>query len=490
MPSLLWGDAPSKNGTAERQQIQENLTGDPLTEGYRPTIPEWTFDGDMMPQFWLIRDIERMLIHPMVRNALNYFKSGISGAQFWGGANPLNPDDQMGLPVCAENPQVGEFVLEQCNRFWDRGVPKIQGGYDYGWIGSENLFVDDYGQLKWDDLHQFAPRDAHILTQDSKPVGVRIKNIREAKNERAVNGAVDLWLASRDVPAKGLWYAHDPRYHIYYGQSQLFGAWRPWRRLGWKDGAETVIDTGVYRFGFSGPIGRYPEEAVQTAQPMVPGTALDSQGRPRRWARDVMRQICEQIKAGAAVGLPSGKYPTEQGGDYKWGIEWPDHTIDVDGLINYAKYLQDQISYGVGVPPELLQAGETGSGYSGRQIPLESFLAAQQKIADAILRLFVAQVLAPLVRWNFGDVRWDVKVKSLLETKNKMKQVQQDKQTTNAGNAAAPPTPEQFAAQNKPGTQPADPFAPVAPAALFSLANATSMDRARALARQILRKAA
>ena len=231
---------------------------------------------------------------------------------------------------------------------------------------------------------------------------------------------------------------------------------------------------------------RYPEEAVQTAQPNIPGTALDSQGRPRRFARDIARQIGEQLKAGATVGLPSAKYPTEQGGDYKWGMEFPDHTINVDGLINYAKWLQDQISYGIGVPPELLQAGETGSGYSGRQIPLESFLAAQQKIADAILRLFVAQVLAPLVRWNFGPVKWDVKVKSLLETKNKQKQVQQDQQTMNAGG----PTPNQMAEGNAPGTQPEFTTDPFAPAALFSLAQAGNFEQARRIARQILGKAA
>ena len=483
--SLLWGESPS-NGVAPKSEVQENLTGEPLSAGYKPTLPNWALEWDWMPQIYLIRDIELMLTHPNVRNGLNYFKSGISGAQFWGGPNPLNQDDQVGLPVCAENPEVGSFVVEQCNRFWDRGVPKIQGGYDYGWIGCENLYSDESGRLEWDDLLQFSPRDSFILTEASKPVGVRVKNIRGPNvNNNVVNGAVDLFLASRDVPAKGLWYCHDPRYHAYYGQSQLFGAWRPWRRLGWKDGAETVIDTGVYRFAFPGPIMRYPEEAVQTAQPNIPGTALDSQGRPRRFARDIARQIGEQLKAGATVGLPSAKYPVEQGGDYKWGMEFPDHTINVDGLIAYAKWLQDQISYGIGVPPELLQAGETGSGYSGRQIPLESFLAAQQKIADAILRLFVAQVLAPLVRWNFGPVKWDVKVKSLLETKNKQKQVQQDQQTMNAGG----PTPNQMAEGNAPGTQgtPVDPFAP---AALFSLAQAGNFEQARRLARQILGKAA
>jgi hypothetical protein len=483
MPSILW-EHPNQNGRADKGEVQETLIGEPLTNGYKPSLPNWALEWDWMPQIYLIRDVELMLTHPVVRACLGYFKSGISGAQFWGGPNPLNPDDQVGLPICATNPEVGNFVQEQCNRFWDRGVPKIQGGYDYGWIGCENLFSEESGQLRWEDLIQFSPRDTYMLTHESRPIGCRIKNITEITNERAPNGQVDLWFASKDVPAKALWYAHDPRYHHYYGQSQLFGAWRPWRRLAWKDGAETVIDMGVYRFAFPGPIIRYPEEAVQTAGVNTPATALDSQGRPRRYARDIARQMGEQAKAGATVGLPSGKYPSEQGGDFKWSIEWPERTIQVDGLITYAKWLQDQISYGVGVPPELFQAGETGSGYSGRQIPLEAFLATQQKIADAILRLFVAQVLAPLIRWNFGDVVWDVKVRNLLETKNKMKQLQQDKQTNFAGNAAAGgPTPEQMAHGNAPGTQPIDPFA----SPMFSLG---SMERAREIARQILRGAA
>lgn len=347
-----------------------------------------------------------MVIHPIVRASLNYYKSGVYGAEFWGG----DDGTPQGKPICPEKPEVDDFVREQCRLFWDRGVPRLQGGYDYGWIGLENKYDASGGKLRWTDLIQFSPRDTFPLTVNRELIGVRVKNV-EGK------GQADLFTATRDVPAKGLWYAHDPRYNALYGQSQTLGAWRPWRRLAWKDGAETVADHGVYRLAFHGPLLRYPNEDLQTAQQGVSGTTYDSQGRPRRYARDMARQIAEQAKTGAGIGLPSENYSAEMGGGKKWDMEWPKHVLNVEPLIGYAKYLHDQIAYGIGVPPELLQAAETGSGYSGRAIPLEAFLQAQQRLANAILRLFIEQVLAPLVWWNFGEVRWHAEVKPLLQSK-------------------------------------------------------------------------
>jgi hypothetical protein len=382
----------------EHTVLEELLTQGPLTSGYRATLPLWAlYSSSEMPQIYLYRDIELMLIHPIVRNVLEYYKGGISMVEFEGSA---------------ETPEVEEFVLEQGARYWDRGIVKLQGGYEYGWMGCECLYTDDEGPLRWDDFVQFSPRDVFLLTQDYEPVGVRVKQVRS-------KGQVDLWLGNETIPGKAIWYAHNPRYNSFYGQSQLMGAWRPWRRLAWKDAAETVVDTGVYRFAYAGPVVRYPEEDLQVAASNIPATSLDSQGRPRRYARDLARQIAEWLKAGAGVGMPSTKYAVEMGGGDKWAMELPKSTLDVQGLIAYVQYLSDQISYGIGVPPELLDSGETGSGYSGRAIPMEAFLAGQQRIADNLLNLFIRNVLKPLVRWNFGPVKWDLKLRPLLETKRK-----------------------------------------------------------------------
>lgn len=410
------GVLPEQNSVA-KAELEKVLT-EPLTVGYRPTIPLWAMgrDNEPMPQFYLMLDVERMMIHSHVHNCLELYKSGISGAEFWGGPNTDMPEDPNGLPICPENPEVGQFVQQQCNRFWDRGVPKLQNcAYPYGWGAGENLYSNENG-LEWDDLTDFSPCDSFLLTLEERPVGVQVKQIQSPGGDS--KGTADLWFATKDVPAKALWYAHNPRYNQFYGQSQLLRAWRDWRRLATKNAAETVLDGGMFRLGYCAPLIRYPEEAVQTAQ-NLPGTFADSQGGRRREARDLARFISEQMQAGAGWGMSSKKYMTEEGGGYKWDVDWPKYEFDGTHLIAYILELKKCIAAGIGVPFELLEAMEGGSGYSGRAIPMEAFLTQQQRIADAMLRIFVQQVLRPLVRWRFGEVRFNVEVKPLLLTKRK-----------------------------------------------------------------------
>lgn len=394
-----------------------------------------------------------MLLHPVVLSVLGYFKGALADAEFEGPPDPADPTGEQALPI-SDSPEVTAFVTNHVQRYWDRGMPLLQSGYEYGWIGAENLYDDKEGPLAWTGLRHFMPTDCWLLTQDRIPVGVRIQQVKPSQRQvehlsmpppipgGKTPGVADLWLASEGVPAKGLWYVHNPRYHQYYGQSQLIGAWRPWRRLAWKDGAESVIDLGFYRAGVAGPKIGYPEEDYQAAAG-TPATATDSQGYPRRYARDVARQHAEYAKAGAAIGLPTTKYPSEMGGGDKWTWEWAKSSFNGQSCLEYIAYLHKCISQGIGVPPELLEAAETGSGYSGRKIPLEGFFLTQQRLADNFLDLFVTQVLRPLVLWNFGPVKWSVRVKSLLKTKLKMAQ--------QAGGAPA---------ENRAGNLPQGPFQP------------------------------
>lgn len=404
------------NGASNMDALAEALM-DEATVGYKPHMPleaMWTGGGDS-PQVTLRRDIEFMQQHPIVSIALEYYKSGISGAEFWGGPDHNNPDNEKGKPI-SPDPRVAEFILAHCERFWQRGVPLMQeGGYPYGWAAGEHVYKDVGGMMVWSHLKDFHPADATVLSYQYQPVGIRIKNIRE-KNP------VDLWFASEAIPAKAAWYPHRPRFNQFYGRSQLLGAWRPWRRLGWRDGVEQVIDAAIYRAGYKGPVVRHPQEDMQTSQSGIPGTRDDSRGAPRRSARDVARQLVEWAKAGAGFTLSSAQYPTAQGGGPKWDVEWPDHVMDVSPLIGAAEYLENQIMLGIGVPPELIKAGGTGSGYSGRSVPREAFLDQQQRVADAMLQIFVEQVLRPLVLWNFGAVPFEVSCKPLLKSQVENKQ--------------------------------------------------------------------
>lgn len=403
---------------------------DDLTVGYRPTIPLealWLAGAGDAPQITLRRDIEFMQLHPIVISSLEYYRSGISGAEFWGGPDHNNPMNEKGKPISPDM-RVAEFVLAHVERFWQRGVPVLQdAAYPYGWAPGEHMYKESSSMLVWDHLKGFHPNDSFVLTAKGNPVGIRIKNVRDPVGttpDESKGGQTDLWFASEHIPAKAAWYPHRPRFGQFYGRSQLAGAWRPWRRLGWRDGVEQVVDSAVYRAGYCGPIVSHPLEDMQTAQQGIPATRADGRGMPRRSARDVARQMIEWAKAGAGFTIPSEQYPQSMGGGPKWSVVFPEHVMNVDPLINVCKYLEDQIMLGIGVPPELVRAGGTGSGYSGRSIPREAFLDQQQRVADAMLQIFVEQVIRPLVLWNFGDIPFEVSCKPLLKTQAENKQGQ------------------------------------------------------------------
>ena len=434
------------NGTTAN--IDENAVADILQDevsiGYKPQLPLealWLAGPGDMPQVTLRRDLEFMQMHPVVSTAMDYYKSGIAGAEFWGGPDQENPDNDRGKPISL-NTQVAQFVLAHVERFWQRGMPVMQeGAYPYGWSPGEHIYKEVNGMLVWSHIKGFHPNDGFILTLNHQSIGIRVKNIRNTPFQQTPSGGqINLWFASEHIPAKAAWYPHRPRFNQFYGRSQLMGAWRPWRRLGWRDAVEQVIDAAVYRAGYKGPVVRHPPEDMQTALSGVAATQNDSRGMPRRSARDVARQIVEWAKAGAGFTLSSAQYPPAQGGGLKWDIEWPDHVMDVKPLIEAAKYLEDQIMLGIGVPPELVKAGGTGSGYSGRSIPREAFLDGQQRVADAMLQIFVEQVIRPLVLWNFGDVPFNIQCKPLLKT-----------QTENKQGQPQPPLPQPADGQQQPG---------------------------------------
>ncbi len=410
---------PGANGHVNEEAVVDVLQHE-ATIGYMPTMPLeslWLAGSDQ-PQITLRRDLEFMQMHPIVQTSLDYYKSGIAGADFWGGPDHTDPSNDKGRPI-SMNPKVAEFVLALVERFWADAVPVLQeGAYPYGWGAGEHIYKEVDGMLVWDRMKDFHPNDAFILTTRHQPIGVRVKHIRDKE-------PVDLWFSSGTIPAKACWYPHRARFNQFYGRSQLIGAWRPWRRLGWRDAVEQVIDAAIYRAGYSGPtVAHPPGFSGATAKPGIPATTQDSQGNPRREYRDIARQMIEWAKAGAGFTHSSEVYSGTS--IPKWSIKWPEHVMDVRPLIEAARYLEDQIMLGIGVPPELVRSGGTGSGYSGRSIPREAFLDGQQRIANAILHIFVEHVVRPLVLWNFGDVPFHIRCKSLLHSQAEAKRSEGD----------------------------------------------------------------
>lgn len=426
---------PGSNGVvhAPRSRIEEELTGpEPLTRGYRPSYSTEIYSDPHAVFLWrVLFDVPSMLRHPAVYQPLDFYKGGVGGAEF---------------KVEASNQEAADWYLDQLERFWTVALGMIQESYAWGWGGYEVMYREEKHRLHFDKLEDFNPRDVVPLSKEGRYVGVRVKGTgTQDHHGRGRNR--DLWGPRRtpsaeptrpDVPPKAFWYAHCPAPgQKYFGRTQLWSAWLPWKRL--TDpvgGAEIVTDMAIYRFGVAGPLMRYPTRDT-----------LRPNSNDRDSARDRAMEFVEQAKSGAGVALPSTR---DENGNPDWDIEWPDHTISVDPLLNYSSKLEDQISAGIGVPKELMEASDTGSGYSGRAIPMEAFLMRQQRIAEAIVFGFCQQVLDPLLLWNFGRTAWArATVKPLIETK--AKQAGGGQQGMPPG--AQPPAPPAGAPPGAPGPQ-------------------------------------
>jgi hypothetical protein len=369
---------------AQKREAQRVLT-DRVVEGYRPTLPGADFWGESgTPALSrMMQDVEAMVAHPRVSHALEYFKAGIANAT-------IEVED-------ASSPEVGEFAAAEAMRFWSKCRRPAQRSYEYGRGGGELIYQEEGGLLRLVALEAFSGLDCVPLVRGSRYVGMRV-NGSEGRN--------DLWGPTAGLPAKGWWHAHDRRYSRWYGVPRLYASWRPWRRLAGKDGAEDIVDGGVYRFAFQPPIGRYPPD---DNTPTEPGGVFFSN-------RDKMREMLENLKAGGVVAMSS----LQQDGVYRWDVKWPEGSLDVGGLMAYTDSLEKAISLGCGVPPELIEASEVGSGYSGRAIPLEAFYVVQQGHAEDLLDSLYRQVILPLLRWNFGPGAWArLKVADLLKSRMK-----------------------------------------------------------------------
>ncbi len=394
----LYQPAPTP---AARREVEKRLT-DEIGTGYKPTLAGqlfWDATSQNPNLARMLQDTEAMLAHPRVASAMGYYKGGCAIAE-------IELED-------ASSPEHGAFLLSEAKRFWQRGREPAQRSYEYGRGCCEAVYSRDEGPLRLERLQPFLGLDCRAMTRDGEMVGVRVKGLNATdKSEGDVLPA-----ACGPRPTKAFWMGHNLRYSRWYGLPQQYAAWRPWRRLAGKDGAEDIVDGGVYRFAFQPPLGRYPGESnTPNANWQGPQPA----GGVKVSARDKMDELLTSLKAGGTVSLSSRR---DESGQYVWDVQWPQGSLDVSGLMAYTDDLEKAISLGVGVPPELLEASEVGSGYSGRAIPLEAFYIGQQGNAEFMLLAWYLQIGLPLLRWNYGPQAWGrLKVADLLQTR--MKRVQ------------------------------------------------------------------
>ncbi len=376
---MAGGDGPTESVSPAAARGLEQQLLSPMALGYMPRLPisRSMFSERLFFDFYM--DIDWMCRDDAIRLPLQFV---------------MGPAAHAEAEVEGKTHEQALFIAKQWQWFWSNGRDLIQEeGYPHGWAPAEVTYDVQDGLMVQSLIETFNPRDADpaLDPKTRKPCEIQVQNTEE--------GTTKLWAWRDNFPNKGFWYSHLARRGQRRGQSQIWSAYRPWLRLTGRDGAEELIDLGFYRLGLPIIAVDHPQETYKATGGAAPPYAINGTVH----TRDEARAIGENVKSGASAAISSKR---DSNGNRQWDLRAIQTGANGTQLIEYVEYLERKCSKGCGVPPELFQAAQTGSGYSGRAIPLEGFLTAQQRPVNDLSRQWMKQIGLPLLKWNYGPDAW------------------------------------------------------------------------------------
>jgi hypothetical protein len=344
---------------------------------------------DELPPFAL-QTAEMMRYDPQVRIALAARNGLLMSAQ---------------VDVTGPQTALNRWVQLQWERIWQQYAHQLLKAKLYGFmpfevVYGETLAGEFRGLIEVTALKDRHPRDCRLLVQNDEPVGHILR-----QQDREVELFAPLALTA----------TFDAECTNPYGCALLARAYPSWYEKWMDGGAKRTIRLRMIKDAYLGDIFWYPpDRKVQL-----------SDGTEVSW-REIAREMIEARQSGGAMTLP---LLYDQEGrklvDYTPPQSMGGHTA----IFDWKKDLDIEIWKTLEVPPEIIQASSTGSGYSGRWIPFIVALSAVQTEFAELIRCVDRDVLRPIAQLNFGEVpQYEIRARSLTETYGER-----------FGNATAPP---------------------------------------------------
>jgi hypothetical protein len=309
-------------------------------------------------------DIPRMLRDPRVRFGVRVLTS---------------PLPKVRIRVRAESAAVRVFVEGQLRKFWRLAAVRLARRHlIWGAAAAVLEFAPDRRRVRLGAARVFAPHEV-------------APRVFAGKRGRFAG----VTLGGEWVPAPhAVWYAGEAEAGPLWDTPRLAGAFDPWLEKNGRGGARHSRRLWFRKNAFGGGVMYHPKGTTDYGEP----------GRPDvQDNRDVARAQMEYMENGAALTFPS---TTDENGKRVWEYEPPESRPDVAGMADYPAVLDREIDIGLGIPPEVIEAAETGSGWSGRAVPLLAFLGSADEMAALLVECAAAGFLRELVAANFGRSAW------------------------------------------------------------------------------------
>jgi len=334
------------------------------------------FSIDQLPPFTL-READLMLRDPHVVFGLLVRNGALQAAE---------------VEVTGDPQQVA-FVESQWNRIWQHFGGKLLRAKRYGYMPFEVTFAqqstgDFQGMIMVDTLHDFHPSQARLVEKDGKPVAVEFRT--DAHQPIVL-----------PMPA-AMWITFDQQFGNPYGQSINQQSYTAWHEKWMRNGAKEVLRLRMMKDGYSGDVFWVPDELVTLPDgSKIHYVEMVRRAQQSRMAGSSMTLIRKYDSQGRET---SGYTPPHDNGKPLGILEWNDR-VDWD------------IWKGQGVYREVFEAAKSGSGFSGRSIPLLMFLGSVSEEFKEIVHCVDRDLLRPLTHLNFGtQPDYEIAARPLMQT--------------------------------------------------------------------------
>jgi hypothetical protein len=314
------------------------------------------------------------------------------------------------------------WVQHQWDSLWQAAAHQLLRAKLYGFLPFRVVYRlarsgPFAGLLEVERLIDEPPSDVRLLTRGEQIVGfetssqsshhaprdVPPSDADDARHSRARHAERDGYTLA---PA-GLVCTFDAQCTSPHGCALLARAYPAWFEKWMPGGAKRTLRLRMVKDAYIGDILWYPaNQLVQMAD-----------GKQVSW-RDLAREVVESRTSGGAMTLPLVRdslgnklveYTPPQG--------VPGHTQ----IFNWKRDLDLEIWKALEVPPEIIQASSSGSGYSGRWIPFAVALSAVHQELVELVQCVDRDILRPIAQLNFGrESEHVIRPKSLVETYSRM----------------------------------------------------------------------
>ena len=366
----------------------------PITAEHRPPpAPQVALRADELPPFNL-NTAELMRFDPQIRIGIGARNGMLMQAQ---------------VDITGPHADEVRWVRHEWDRIWNTSANTLLKAKLYGFLPCEVMYHEIYGG-PLDGLIGFAslearhPRDARPLVRNGRIAGFSLR----LANDRNVSV----------IAPKALVATFEGEFGNPYGCALLERAYPAWHEKWMDGGAKKLLRLRMIKDAYIGDIFWYPP-ATEAELP---------NGETILW-RDLAREIIDARCSGGTMTLP---LLLDADGNRLLDYTPPQSTGGMTQIFNWKKDVDMDIWKSLEVPPEVIEAFQRGSGFSGRTVPLMVCVSAVQMELNELVAAVDRDILRPVAQLNFGrPPMYEIRPRSLLESFNEQMEGQKSETNTN-----------------------------------------------------------